>query len=47
VRWAGRGNLRKKRNAYGFVVGKPEGTNHLEDVYVDIKIMLKTEDDGV
>jgi hypothetical protein len=35
------GNVSKKRHVYKFVVGKPEETNHLEDLYVDVKIMLK------
>jgi hypothetical protein len=29
------------KNAYKILVGKPEGNNHLEDLEVDGKIVLK------
>jgi len=31
----------EKRGAYGVLVGKTEGKNHLEDLVINLKSMLK------
>jgi len=42
MRWMGHvACLGDMRNAYKIFVGKPEGMNHLEDVNIDGKIILK------
>ena len=33
--------MREKRGTYRVLVGKPEGRNHLEETFVDGRIILK------
>jgi len=42
MKWAGNvARMRKMRNGYKILVGKPEGNNHWEDLSVDGKIILE------
>jgi len=42
MRWAGPlAPMRESRNAYLVLVGRTEGKNHMEDVGVDGRIILK------
>jgi hypothetical protein len=42
LRWAGHvARMGERRGAYRALVGKPEGSNHLEDPGVDGRIILK------
>ena len=35
-------HMEERRGAYGVLEGKPEGKNHLEDLGVDVRIILKS-----
>jgi hypothetical protein len=35
------GCIRQKRNAYRVLLGKPEASNHLKDLVIDGRIILK------
>ena len=42
IRWADHvARVGEKRGAYGVLVGKTEGKNHLEDLVINLKSMLK------
>jgi hypothetical protein len=42
MRWAGHvAGMGEMRSAYSILVGKPEGRDHLEDIFVDGKIILE------
>ena len=42
MRWAGHvAYMRENRGLYSVLVGKPEGNNHLEDLGVDVRIILR------
>jgi len=42
IRWAGHvACMEERRGVYRVLVGKPEGKNHLEDLGVDRRIILK------
>jgi hypothetical protein len=42
VRWAGQiARIEEMRMSYKMLAGKPEGRNHLRDLGVDVRIILK------
>ena len=42
IRWAGYvAPMGERRGVYRILVGNPEGTDHLEDPGVDVRIILK------